>query len=505
MATHRYNTLIFGVLLLIFCVSSAFAQPASTRDLAAAMLDAMGGQEALEAVDTIVFTGTGTRTRLGQMERVGAEDSTATLQITETLDLANGRAAFDYVVQTAAGFNQERTEVLTRFEGQPIGWATGGGRPNIATSVDGLFSWAAQNSPEWLLRRNVISIALAAADISADQRAEQRQFNGRDVLYGTMVLPLTGEQIGLYFNPDSGLLEGFSALDTEIMLGDVPANYILADYREVDGLRLPHSITINKDDEPYSSLSYTSITINDGDALAIFDVPEDAHDQARAVLAADGPWAPVRLEPVTTNVYHAIAYSHHSMVVEYPDFVAVVEAPYTQAQSLSLERLIREETGKPVRYVVPTHPHYDHVGGLRAMAALGATVVVAAGHEAEMRRIVESEQTNPPDELARRRAAGEAVGEIEVFSDTITLADRGQRIELYEVQAFPHMRPMVVAFVPAARVIFQSDLFFGAGSPDAEVLLGLIQQRALGVDYIVGGHSGPFPFSQLVQANLPGN
>jgi glyoxylase-like metal-dependent hydrolase (beta-lactamase superfamily II) len=464
MSSYRSRVLVSAPVAFLFLVSSAFAQDSSTRDLASAMIDAMGGQAALEAVDTIVFTGTGTRTRIGQMSQVGAQDTTATLEITETLDLANGRAAFVYSVQTGGGFSQQRTEVLTHFEGQPIGWATGGGRPNIATSVDGLFSWAAQNSPEWLLRRNVISIALAAAEAPADQRAEQRQFNGRNTLYGTTVLPLTGEEIGLYFNPDSGLLEGFSALDTEVMLGDVQARYILEDYREVAGLRLPYSITVIKDDAPYSSLTYTSIAINDGSALGIFDVPEDAHDQARAVLAADGSWAPVRLEPVTTNVWHAVAYSHHSMVVEYPDFVAVIEAPYTQAQSLTLARLIMEETGKPVRYVVPTHPHYDHTGGVRAMASLGATVVVAAGHEAEMRRIVESDQTNPPDELARRRAAGDAVGEVEVFEGTITLADRGQRVVLYEVEEFPHMQPMVVAYVPAARVIFQSDLFFGAGS-----------------------------------------
>ncbi len=500
MYTSQLRLILLPALVVILSATVACSQTdstPSTQALANDMIDAMGGRAALEGVSVLVASGTGTRTRLGQEPEAGGEDPLATLEITETLDLANQRAAFVYSVRTGAGFSQQRTEVLTTFEGQRIGWATGGGRPNIATSVDGLFSWAAQNSPEWLLRRNVISIALAAADAPASQQPQSRQFNGRDALYGTTVLPQTGEQIGLYFDPDTGLLAGFSATDSEVMLGDVPARYVLEDYRDAGGLQLPHSITIIKDDQPYSSLSYTSMTLNDSSALAIFDVPEDAHEQARAVLEADGSWAPVQLERVTDNVHQVMAYSHNSMVVEFPDFVAVVEAPYTQAQSLALARQIREQFGKSVRYVVPTHPHYDHVGGVRALAALGADVIVAAGHEAEMRRIVESPQTNPADELARRRAAGESVGQVVVFDDTTTLEGGDQQLVLYAVDDFDHSRPMVLAFVPEAGALFQSDIFFGAVTPDAQVLLNVIRDRELDVRHIVGGHGGTLPFSQL--------
>ena len=66
-------------------------------------------------------------------------------------------------------------------------------------------------------------------------------------------------------------------------------------------------------------------------------------------------------------------FSHHSMVVEFPDFVAIIEGPYTEAQSMTLERLIEDNIGKPIRYVIPTHPHYDHTGGLRGLAAAGAS------------------------------------------------------------------------------------------------------------------------------------
>jgi glyoxylase-like metal-dependent hydrolase (beta-lactamase superfamily II) len=499
------------------------APPArSTAALADALIEAMGGRAALEAVDTVVLVGEGTRARMGQITVTGGEDPVGSLAgVTETIDLENGRAAFDYEV-VIGEFSLQRTEVLTSVEGKPVGWNTGPDRPNVAVSPSGLFSWAAQNSPEMLLRRNVISVALAAAaTATAEQTTEERAFNGSMSLYGTASLP-SGENVELYFNPATGLLDGFATLDTETMLGDVDAEYILADYRPVmrwttvegaarptddagsaepEGeLLLPYSVTIRKQGRPYSSMVYSSIQVNLPTAHEIFVVPESAVEQARQVVATDGPWAPLEWNEVAPGVYHAVGYSHHSMVVEFPTFVAVIESPYTEAQALTLVRRIDEEINKPIRYVTPTHPHYDHTGGSRGLASVGATVLVAEGHEAELRGIVESPHTNPPDELARALAAGSEVGAVEIFSGMTVIEEGQRRLELYEVATIPHVNPMTLAYVPDARALFESDLFFGAPSPDATALHGAIRERNLDVRQIVGGHGGVLPFSALETA-----
>jgi glyoxylase-like metal-dependent hydrolase (beta-lactamase superfamily II) len=468
----------------------------TAADLAQGLLDAMGGRTALEGVETIVARGAGTRTRLGQIPFTGGEDPQGSLaSVTETIDLARGRAAFDYDVMLE-GFMQHRTEVLTRHNGALVGWATGPGRPDIATSPNGLFSWATQNSPVMLLRRNIVTIALAAADSATSTPAEERLFGGGTSLHATAELP-SGEEIELYYDPDSGLLDGFVALDTETMLGDVEAIYSLDDYRATEGLVLPYAVDIEKEGRPYSSIEYTSIAINDPSTLGIFSIPTDATDQADAVVAANDGWAPLQWNEVADGVYHAVGYSHHSMVVEFPDFVAVIEAPYTEAQSQRLRSIIEEEIAKPIAYVVPTHPHYDHTGGVRGIAATGATVLVAAGHEAELRGIVESPHTNPPDELSRRAQAGEEVGTIEVFSGTTEIAGGTRRLELHELTTIPHVNPKVIAYVADAGIVFQSDLFFGAPSEDAKALYEAIGVRGLEVESIVGGHGGVIPFATL--------
>src|SRR5690606_11638768 len=112
-----------------------------------------------------------------------------------------------------------------------------------------------------------------------------------------------------------------------------------------------------------------------------------------------------------------------------------------EAQSATLVRVIEQELGKPIRYVVPSHPHYDHTGGLRRIVAEGATAVLAAGHEGELRPIVDAPHTSPPDELARRRSGGEQVGGIEVFSNEHVIEEGDRRLELYEVSSIPHVNP----------------------------------------------------------------
>lgn len=492
-----------SVLFLLACgepqsSDTADAGPAALT-VVETMLANMGGLASLRNIDSIVMTGNGTRNRLGQIPVTGGIDPDARLSgVTETIDFVSGHAAFDNDVVVGDGFSQHRTEALTTWQGQKIGLGTTEGRPNIATTVNGLFSWATQNTPEMLLRRNPVSIAIAADKVAPEQTARQVSFAGRP--HWAIDTLLNSEQVTIMIDQDTGLLGGFTALDTETMLGDVDAEYRYSGYRPVGEVMLPFRHEIIKDGQPYSSMNYSEIRINDPSALAVFTVPEDVRQQADQA-AAEEAWAPLQWNRVSETVFHVVAFSHHSMVVEFPDFVAIIEGPYTEAQSMTLERLIEDNIGKPVRYVIPTHPHYDHTGGLRALAAAGASVLTAAGHEDEIRAIIESPHSNPPDALALRVAAGVEVGQVELFSGMTEISNGGQSLYLYEVETIPHVNPKVLAFVEADGILFQSDLFFGGPGPDATALFNALQELELEVTQIVGGHGGILPYTSLLEAN----
>ena len=502
--TERWRSAAAGLMVVgggLWLASCASAP--TTQSLATDAAAAMGGLERLRGVQTVVMRdGAGTRLRLGQMVRATDPETPAALaKVTETLDLVNGRAVLDYEIKLGE-FTQHRQEILTRKDGKSVGLENVAGRPLAVTSPSGLFSWGTQNSPEFLLKRNVITILLAAADTASADAPQTRDFAGSPHAFATTKLA-SGETIGLYFNTQTKLLDGFEATDTETMLGDQPAVYTLADYRDVAGVKLPHKITIVKGGQPYSEVQFTGASVNDASALAVFAIPDAANAEVDKAIAA-GDYSPVSIDKISDGVFFARAYSHNSLVVEFPSYLAVVEAAYTDAQSATLARVLAEQfPNKPIRYAAVTHYHYDHSGGTRGLAAVGATILSAKEHEPMMRPIMEAPHTNPPDALELAKKAGKA-GSIEFFEGKSVISDGGQSLELHAVTGIPHVEPKVLAFVPKGGVLFQSDLFFpGTGAPagpDAVALLQAVKALKLKVTTHAGGHGGVGPAAELEKA-----
>jgi len=357
MSGRRLSILLTATLCLTGC-SSAPTQ----RQLVNDAIAAMGGTEKLQAVQTLIMKGDGSRWRLGQAAKRGDSEQPAKLSnVVETIDLANSRAAHDYEIQLG-NFMQHRREVITkRGEGadaRPVGIQTVG-TTTIMMSVPGLFSWSVHNSPEALLRRNVVSILTAAAESAPDSEpAVDREFEGRMLKYAGAKTK-AGETVGLYFDPESKLLQGFEVTDTETMLGDVPAQYILSDYKPAAGLTLPHKVTIRKKEAPYSEIQYSSIAVNDAAAADVFRIPDNL--SAEADLAAAGDYVPMKLTKVADRVYQAQSFRHHTLVVEFPSYVAIVEAPYTEIQSHARARhriaIPRQADSIRRSHTSPLRPH----------------------------------------------------------------------------------------------------------------------------------------------------
>src|SRR5215813_11640431 len=222
---------LFAALALTACSSTPTA-----RKLAQDSVTAMGGAEKLNSIKTLTMKdGSGTRLRLGQMAKATDQESPGQLKnVVEIVDMTGGRASIDYELQEG-GFMQHRHEILTKLGDKPVGIEIVGTRPIIATSPGGLFSWGTQNSPEFLLRRNVVSIVLAAANSASEtEPARDKELNGKTYKY-TAARTKSGEDVGLYFDLQSKTLAAYEVLDTESILGDVSAQYILSDYKTVDG------------------------------------------------------------------------------------------------------------------------------------------------------------------------------------------------------------------------------------------------------------------------------
>jgi glyoxylase-like metal-dependent hydrolase (beta-lactamase superfamily II) len=464
----------------------------------------MGGADKLMALQTVVMSGgTGTRTKVGQaMTATGPDQVGELTNDVETLDLANGRAAYDYDLKVGT-FTQHRHEVMTKQgEGdaaKEVGIESIEG-VTFATTPSGLFSWGTQNSPEWLLKRNPIAIALAAADSApADMAALDKEFDGK-MMKAAKGKTHEGEDMELYFDPATKMLAGFEVLDTEPMLGDVQAQYVFSDYKAVGDVQLPHHVKITKGGEPFSEVQFAMIAVNDPKATEAFAIPDPNKGEAEAAAKSPDSF-PMKLVKVANGVYQAQAFRHHSMVVEFPTFLAVVEAPYLGTQSRMLASVLAAQfPNKPIKYVAITHPHWDHIGGVRSMAALGATILVDKGHEPAIKKILDAPHTHPADDLAK---AGDKAGKMEVYDGKKEIKEGNQTLQLIAFTS-SHVEPMVMAYVPGSGVLFQSDLWFpGTGAPANPAVVQLaeaIKKNNLKVNTMVGGHGTFGPYADMTKA-----
>ena len=201
--------------------------------------------------------------------------------------------------------------------------------------------------------------------------------------------------------------------------------------------------------------------------------------------------------PVADGVKVVIGPSHNIMVVEMPDYIVAVDAPlYARYTAAALEQVRSAFPGKPLRYVVATHFHYDHIGGIREFAAEGGVTILCADNTVPFfEAILRSDHTISPDRLQQNPVRVDVQG----VSDKFVLpAAHGGQLEVHRIET-DHSEDTLIVYVSGANAVFESDLWSATpASPEpfsyrgrlAAQLCQAIDERGLNVDTIVSGHRG---------------
>jgi len=278
------------------------------------------------------------------------------------------------------------------------------------------------------------------------------------------------------------------------VLGDTDLVSTYSDYKDFNGVKFPGKIVTTEGGFPIWDLTITSVTPN-----APLDLPVPD-----AVASATIPPVQVTTAKLGDGVWFLTGGSHHSLVVEFGDYMTIVEAPLDEARSMAvLAEAKKLVPNKPVRYLLTTHHHFDHTGGLRTYAAEGATIVTHQSNAAYFEKNLMAPATVMPDMQAKASKAPMVQG----ISGKYEISDGTQTIEVYPTDGDTHTSEYMLIYLPKQRILVEADAF-SPGPPDAPMpatpppnavkLYDEIQRLKLNVATIAPIHGrGAVPIAEL--------
>lgn len=271
--------------------------------------------------------------------------------------------------------------------------------------------------------------------------------------------------------------------------GDIKVVTHYGPYRDFAGVKFPTKIMQYQDGLPVLDVTVTAVRANVPVAIEVPANVRTTPTIVKSEKAADGVWL-------------IAGGSHNSVLIEMKDYLIVVEGPQGDHRSTAVIAEVKKLVpNKPIKYLVNTHHHFDHSGGVRAYAAEGATIVTHEINRPYFERAAANTWSLAPDLLAKSKKKPL----FQTMGDNMVLTDGNRSVELYQIVGNAHHDGLVMAYLRKEKLLIQADAFSPRGvpktpSPFAVNLEANVRRLGLDVERIVPIHEHIVPYSELLNA-----
>ncbi len=502
----KYALMISAALLM----ASGHGQPAFAQsnplDLVKLGVEAQGGADALRAVKTIVQKGDAKHWEPGQSNSANGEsrflsDSTLTVTVDYTnKDGVSVRYDWDRDMKYPAVEKLKYSEIRYPTYGAVID-DKGEVKPMSAIRLATNIREGGRGSPKLLLN---------ALESPQNVSAIEDQKLGNQTLPAAVFTQGSTKYI-ILFDRTTKLPAAVRTRDEDNIWGDANYDVILNDWKTVAGVKIAHSRSYKLNDMEVQRLTYKEITANSTVAPDTFAIPDAVKAAAKPAATANVPYQWVqrrlflgrftdsdqvyfppggsfKLVELSPNVQMVQGGGANNLIVNMKDGLAVFDAPTDEGQSKwVIDAAKAKYPGKPIKYLVLTHHHMDHTGGMRAFAAEGATVVVPSPDKAYFEQVIKAPHTLEPD--AQQKAMKPAT--VQEVKDTLSIKDDTAEINLYNIPN-PHVDGYLLIHVVKDNILWVTDLISPRGTigrnPGTVAVGEALRKHNITGATIAGGH-----------------
>ncbi|MET0732406.1 MAG: MBL fold metallo-hydrolase [Casimicrobiaceae bacterium] len=312
-------------------------------------------------------------------------------------------------------------------------------------------------------------------------------------VYTTVTFAEPGRFRAIALIDDAGRVQRVESRAPDAVLGETEVVTTYEGYADFGGFAFPTRIRQTQGGYPVLDLTVREVVPNAPADIALPDAVRTAAERVTVDKVADGVW-------------FIAGGSHNSVAIEMKDHLILVETPLNDGRSGPvIEEVKKLVPGKPIRYVVNSHSHFDHSGGLRAAVASGATIVTKAQNKAYFERAFATPNTIAPDLLAKSGKKAKFV----TVGDRMTMRDDTRTVELFHVADSNHSDTFLMVYLPKERILIEADSYTPGppnSPPPAQLnpnntnLVDNLKTRGLAVDKILPLHGRVVPVGDLYVA-----
>ena len=269
------------------------------------------------------------------------------------------------------------------------------------------------------------------------------------------------------------------------IVGDLLVEFEYSNYQNMNGVQVPTRIVQKQAGMATFDANISAATANPPNVAELLTPPPPP--AGRGGPPGGGPPPQAAAGPAPEKIGEGvfkIGGNYTSLAVDMGDHVLVVESGQSDARGMAVMAAAKQAIpGKPIRFVVNSHPHFDHASGLAAAVAEGATILTHRNNEPVVERLLSGPRTLPADSLSkvtnRRTNVVEGVSDRDVRKGT-----NGKVVELLHVPN-EHSDGMLAVYLPAEKVLWTADVTIVNPNPNQ---LGVVKSVAaalnkLNLDY----------------------